>query len=82
MKNNFNGMSEQDALWNCLVDTFPLTSSEQVYKTDLKKDLEDIEQDSIRNALEASNGNRTKAANMLSLGRTCLIAKMKKYELV
>ena len=82
MKTKFNEQSEQDALWNCLVETFPQATPEQMHKTDLKKDLENIEQDSIRTALEVSNGNRTKAANMLSLGRTCLIAKMKKYELV
>lgn len=82
MKDKFNNMTEQDALWNCMVETFPNTIPEQLYKTDLKKDLENIEQDSIKNALEVNNGNRTKAADMLSLGRTCLIAKMKKYELV
>ena len=48
MKNNFSNMSEQDALWNCMVETFPNTIPEQLYKTDLKKDLENIEQDSIR----------------------------------
>ena len=26
-------------------------------------------------------GNQTKAAKALSIGRTCLIAKMKKYEI-
>lgn len=81
MKNKFDNMTEQDALWNCLVETFPTTTPEEVYKTDLKKELENIEQDSIKNALAVNKGNRTKAADMLSLGRTCLIAKMKKYEL-
>ncbi len=81
MKNKFDNMTEQDALWNCLVETFPPATPEEVYKTDLKKELENIEQDSIKNALAVNKGNRTKAADMLSLGRTCLIAKMKKYEL-
>ena len=72
--------TEQDLIWQSLDDAFPAVPV--VYKTDLKLELETLERGSIENALDASEGNRTKAANMLSIGRTCLIAKMKKYELV
>ena len=82
MKDKFNNMTEQDALWNCMVEVFPESELSQFGKTDLKKDLETIEHDSIKNALEVHEGNRTKAAELLSLGRTCLIAKMRKYEIV
>jgi len=75
-------MNEQDYIWSALDDAFPRAETTSVYKTDLKLELETLERGSIENALDASEGNRTKAANMLSIGRTCLIAKMKKYELV
>jgi len=71
--------NEQDALWQCLDDAFPAVPV--VYKTDLNEELETLERGCIKNALDAVDGNRTKAANMLNIGRTCLIAKMKKYEL-
>lgn len=74
--------TEQDYIWNALDDAFPMADTSIVYKTDLNAQLETLERGSIENALDASKGNRTKAADMLSIGRTCLIAKMKKYELV
>ena len=72
--------TEQDLLWDSLDDAFPAVPV--VYKTDLNEELETIERGCIKNALEAVDGNRTKAANMLNIGRTCLIAKMKKYEII
>ena len=71
--------TEQDYIWDALDDAFPAVPV--VYKTDLNEELSKLERGSIENALEAVEGNQTKAANMLSIGRTCLIAKMKKYEL-
>ena len=68
--------TEQDLIWQSLDDAFPV-----VYKTDLNEELSKLERGCIENALEAVEGNQTKAADMLSIGRTCLIAKMKKYEL-
>ena len=47
----------------------------------LSKELEKIERERIVNALMFANGNQTKAAQSLDIGRTCLIAKMKKYNL-
>jgi len=69
--------TEQDLIWQSLDDAFPV-----VYKTDLNEELSKLERGSIENALEAVEGNQTKAADMLSIGRTCLIAKMKKYRLI
>jgi DNA-binding NtrC family response regulator len=71
--------TEQDYIWDALDDAFPAVPV--VYKTDLNEELSKLERGSIENALEAVEGNQTKAADMLSIGRTCLIAKMKKYEL-
>ena len=68
--------TEQDLIWQSLDDAFPV-----VYKTDLNEELSKLERGCIENALEAVEGNQTKAADMLSIGRTCLIAKMKKYEI-
>ena len=71
--------TEQDAIWQSLDEAFPAVPI--VYKTDLNEELAKLERGCIENALEAVDGNQTKAANMLNIGRTCLIAKMKKYEL-
>ena len=71
--------TEQDLIWQSLDDAFPAVPI--VYKTDLNEELAKLERGCIENALDAVDGNQTKAANMLNIGRTCLIAKMKKYEL-
>jgi|TARA_R110002124_G_scaffold118369_1_gene275676 transcriptional regulator with GAF, ATPase, and Fis domain len=44
-------------------------------------ELEAIERERIINALKLSCGNQTKAAQSLDVGRTALIAKMKKYNI-
>jgi len=72
--------TEQDALWQSLDEAFPAVPV--VYKTDLNNQLETLERGCIENALEAVDGNQTKAADMLNIGRTCLIAKMKKYGII
>tara|TARA_B110000305_G_C19390434_1_gene614539 strand:+ start:223 stop:453 length:231 start_codon:yes stop_codon:yes gene_type:complete len=74
-----NYKTEQDFIWQSLDEAFPAVPV--VYKTDLNEELATLERGCIENALEAVDGNQTKAADMLSIGRTCLIAKMKKYEL-
>jgi|TARA_B110000503_G_C6779415_1_gene262635 transcriptional regulator with PAS, ATPase and Fis domain len=74
-----NYKTEQDFIWQSLDEAFPAVPV--VYKTDLNEELATLERGRIENALEAVDGNQTKAADMLSIGRTCLIAKMKKYEL-
>ncbi len=45
-------------------------------------ELAQIERERITNALKLASGNQTKAAQSLNIGRTALIAKMKKYNLV
>lgn len=41
--------------------------------------LEKIEKTDIQNTLYECDGNQTLAARKLGVGRTCLIAKMKKF---
>jgi DNA-binding NtrC family response regulator len=73
--------TEQDLIWDALDDAFPSVITSTVYNTDLNAQLETLERGCIENALEAVGGNQTKAADMLNIGRTCLIAKMKKYNI-
>lgn len=47
----------------------------------LTEELESIEKSRIKNALEGNDGNRTRAAKDLGIGRTLLIHKIKKYNL-
>ena len=47
----------------------------------LSAELEEIERERIINALKLAVGNQTKAAVSLDIGRTTLLAKMKKYNL-
>lgn len=74
---NVSYREEQDALWEaideigqeiCVIRTLP----EEVSLIELK---------AIHTALHNHNGNRTKAAEELGIGRTNLIAKIKKYKL-
>jgi DNA-binding NtrC family response regulator len=44
-------------------------------------ELEALERERIVNALKLTCGNQTKAAQILDVGRTALIAKMKKYNI-
>ena len=48
----------------------------------LPSKLEKMEKDAIQNALYETDGNQTLAARRLGIGRTCLIAKMKKLGLI
>ena len=48
---------------------------------DLKKSVTDMEIALIKEALKKSDGNVTKAAKLLNLGRTTLIEKINKYKL-
>ena len=47
----------------------------------LCEELATLERERIVNALALEKGNQTKAAISLDIGRTALIAKMKKYNL-
>lgn len=67
---------EQDALFE--VNT---AMRELDVKHTLPSKLEKIEKTDIQNALYETDGNQTLAAKRLGIGRTCLIAKMKKLGL-
>ena len=47
----------------------------------LSAELEELERERIINALKLAVGNQTKAAVLLDIGRTTLLAKMKKYNI-
>jgi len=71
--------TEQDILWDALDDAFP---SNIKLQTNLMDEVADLERDRISSALYKHDGNQTKAARSLNLGRVTFIAKAKKYELV
>ena len=48
----------------------------------LPEKVERLEKNDIQNALYETDGNQTLAAKRLGIGRTCLIAKMKKLGLL
>ena len=69
---------EQEALWEICNDLEKFYEERQ-YETALPDEVEMLERDRISNALAKVDGNQTKAAKLLKIGRTNLIAKMKKY---
>jgi transcriptional regulator with PAS, ATPase and Fis domain len=73
-------LEEQQALVEAFDDMW-----EDFYKLEseynLVKELEDLEKSRIQQALNNADGNQTKAAEILKIGRTCLIAKMKRFNL-
>ena len=71
---------EQDFLWSALDDLVPISIDNM--RIDLNAELAELERSSILNALDTCDQNQTRAAKMLNVGRTALIAKMKKYELI
>ena len=70
--------TEQDFIWESLEDAFP---TGKIENTNLMDEVADLERNRISNALSAYEGNQTKAARSLNLGRVTFIAKAKKYEL-
>lgn len=71
-------ITEQEYFYNMFNEMWP----HSLEPIDLKTEVEKYEIDSITDALMKFEGNQTKAAHALSIGRTCLIAKMKKYDIV
>lgn len=69
---------EQDALWKICGELAEL-HDEIEFETALPDEVEMLERQKISNALAKTEGNQTKAAKLLKIGRTNLIAKMKKY---
>lgn len=68
--------NEQQFLWESL-SIFDEFES----KTPLPEQIEHLERTSITDALHEHKGNRSKAAASLGIGRTNLIAKLKKYQI-
>ena len=69
---------EQDALWK-MCGELAEYHDELRFETALPDEVELLERDRISDALSRVDGNQTKAAKLLKIGRTNLIAKMKKY---
>ena len=69
-------MAEQDALYEVFQD---LATMHEEMKPALSTEVEMLERQRISDALSKAQGNQTKAAKDLKIGRTNLIAKMKKY---
>lgn len=70
--------TEQDALWQ-MCDELAEYHEELEAQRSLPNEVEMLERERITTALSKSGGNQTKAAKLLHIGRTNLIAKMKKY---
>ena len=68
---------EQDALFEALDE---MAWNVEV-KIPLASEVEMLEKERITAALDLHNGNRTKTADHLGIGRTLLIHKLKKYNL-
>lgn len=68
---------EQDFLWHSL-DYF----NDYTDPTSLPNQIEQLECDRILDALDRHNGNKSRAAQELGIGRTNLIAKIKKYAII
>ena len=69
---------EQDALFEAMED---LDWSQNIVQIPLATEVEMLEKERIVNALSSHEGNRTKTAKELGIGRTLLIHKLKKYNL-
>ena len=69
---------EQDALFEALDE---MAWNVEV-RIPLASEVEMLEKERITAALSLHNGNRTKTADHLGIGRTLLIHKLKKYNLV
>lgn len=77
-----SNIKEQEALMNALDEHFGVPGAEmKKFQIDLNILVADLEKQSIITALEECAFNQTHAAKMLNVGRTALIAKMKKYQL-
>lgn len=71
-------MSESE-IWELTMSHF---DSQEYHGTNLLADLSKIEKDRIKSALIYNKGNRTRAAKELGIGRTLLLHKIKKYDLL
>ena len=80
MKKN-QEISEQDFIWEQFDSLFGPISKDMKVET-LPEEVEKLEVKRIQVSLEQNQGNRTRTADELGIGRTNLIAKLKKYNLL
>lgn len=73
-------LKEQDYFFNMFDELWSQPDIDETQYS-LCKELTKLERERIVNALALASGNQTKAAQSLDLGRTTLLAKMKKYNL-
>ena len=78
-KNIERNREEQEALWK-ICGELAEYHEELEYEIALADEVEMLERERISNALAKAQGNQTHAAKLLKIGRTNLIAKMKKYD--
>lgn len=52
-----------------------------IQEESLSKELEELEKRRIADAMDVAEGNRSRAAKYLGIGRTLLLHKLKKYEM-
>ena len=74
-------ISEQDFIWEQFDSLFGPISKDMKVET-LPQEVEKLEVKRIQVSLEQNQGNRTRTADELGIGRTNLIAKLKKYNLL
>lgn len=74
-------LTEQDAMWELLEETFP-GSKEHNLVINLPNEIAELERTKLIQVLEFHDWNKSRAAKDLGIGRTNLIAKIKKYELI
>ena len=80
-----NTREEQDYFFDMFNEMWEHSAGEVMPEEDqysLAEELAKLERERIINALAFANGNQTNAATSLNIGRTALIAKMKKFKLI
>ena len=74
-------LTEQDAIWDLLETTFP-SNKDRNLVVDLPNEIAELEKTKLIQVLDFHDWNKSRAAKDLGIGRTNLIAKIKKYELI
>jgi DNA-binding NtrC family response regulator len=74
-------LSEQDAMWELLETNFPSNKDHNLV-INLPNEIAELERTKLIQVLDFHDWNKSRAAKDLGIGRTNLIAKIKKYELV
>jgi|TARA_B110000285_G_scaffold128687_1_gene144943 transcriptional regulator with GAF, ATPase, and Fis domain len=72
---------ETDAIWDMIQDLWPSANDNEAPNS-LTTEMELFERSRLIQALEYHDWNQSKAAKELGIGRTNLIAKIKKYKLI